>query len=170
MTKIIILGNSSSGKSSLASKIAELYQLSHLDLDTIAWESSSPPQRRIFSQSCQDIVTFMEDKTHWVMEGCYGDLISFVCGYADRLIFLNPSMETCINNCRQRPWEIHKYESLEAQNANLEMLIQWIQEYATRSDEFSLWAHRQIFSNFQGKKVEYNSNWIEDEVISWLGL
>ena len=35
--KLVIFGNSASGKSSLAKKLAEQAQLAHLDLDTLAW-------------------------------------------------------------------------------------------------------------------------------------
>lgn len=169
MAKILIFGNSSSGKSTLAQKIVKTYHFSHLDLDTVAWKAEfKNPQRRSFKDSCTDIVDFTQDKSHWVIEGCYGDLISFISNYCHRLIFLNPDIETCVQNCRQRPWESHKYDSLEAQNTNLEMLVRWIKDYYIRDDEFSLSAHRQIFDSFKGKKVEYNHNWEEKEVFSWL--
>ncbi len=38
------------------------------------------------------------------------------------------------------------------------MLIDWIKQYDVRDDEFSLKAHRELFDNFGGKKVEYTSN------------
>lgn len=53
-----------------------------------------------------------------------------------------------------RPWEPHKYPSKEAQDANLEMLIGWIAEYETRTDTFSLAAHRALFDRFTGDKIE----------------
>ncbi|MGY6528842.1 MAG: shikimate kinase [Cyanobacterium sp.] len=168
--KIIILGNSSSGKSTLAKKIVATYHIPFLDLDTIAWESGLNPQRRSLEDSYGDILNFIQGKNHWIIEGCYGDLISFVGDYGNQLIFPNPDIDTCVQNCRQRPWESHKYESLEAQNTNLEMLITWIKDYPHRNDEFSLSAHGQIFDAFKGKKVEYNRNWEEKEVFSWLDL
>jgi len=166
--KIIILGNSSSGKSSLAQKIAEVYQIPYLDLDTIAWESGLTPQRRSFDDVYADIFEFMESNAHWIIEGCYGDLIASMSEYANQLIFLNPDIEVCLDNCRKRPWESHKYDSLEAQNANLEMLVSWIKKYPHGDDEFSLVAHGHIFKTFEGNKVEYNHNWEEKDVFSWL--
>ena len=50
-----------------------------------------------------------------------------------------------------------EYPSPEAQDENLEMLIGWVREYATRQDEFSLRSHRRLFDGFQGDKVEFSS-------------
>ena len=45
MNKVLIFGNSASGKSTLALKLASQYKLAHLDLDTIAWQASKSPTR-----------------------------------------------------------------------------------------------------------------------------
>ena len=101
---------------------------------------------------------FIQAHNEWVIEGCYSDLLSLAISHCDKLIFLNPGIEACIRNCRSRPWEPHKYPSVEAQNQNLEMLIRWVREYETRDDEFSLRRHRQLFAQFDGEKVEYTDN------------
>jgi adenylate kinase family enzyme len=46
MRKLVIFGNSGAGKSTLALQLAHEEKLAHLDLDTLAWEPSSPPRRR----------------------------------------------------------------------------------------------------------------------------
>jgi hypothetical protein len=38
------------------------------------------------------------------------------------------------------------------------MLLEWVREYETREDEFSLQEHRKLFDDHRGKKVEYGSN------------
>lgn len=78
--------------------------------------------------------------------------------YCTEMIFLNPGVEVCVENCKARPWEPHKYPNPEAQAENLQMLIEWVREYENRDDEFSLREHRQLFDSHIGKKVEYNSN------------
>jgi len=93
-----------------------------------------------------------------VVEGCYADLIELVLDRATELIFLNPGAETCATNCSTRPWEPHKYATPEEQDANLEMLVQWVRDYETRTDEFSLRAHRALFDAFAGTKIEHRSN------------
>jgi hypothetical protein len=90
----------------------------------------------------------------WVIEGCYADLLEATLLRCTQLWFLNPGVEACVENARSRPWEPHKYASKEAQDVNLEMLIAWIRDYPTRSDTFSLRAHRALFDHFSGEKYE----------------
>lgn len=77
---------------------------------------------------------------------------------ATQLIFMNPGVETCIDNCRARPWESHKYASKEEQDERLDFLLDWVKEYETREDEFSLEAHRKLFDQFTCLKLEVRSN------------
>lgn len=154
MQKILIFGNSGAGKSTLAANLAREHQLKHLDLDTLAWLPVNPPRRRDLQESRKEIEAFIATQSSWVIEGCYADLLEIVTPHCSEIIFLNPGTDTCVKNCKSRPWEPHKYASKEAQDANLEMLIEWVKNYETRNDEFSLTAHRRVYDNFKGKKSE----------------
>ena len=112
MTRIVIFGNSGSGKSTLAKQLSTKYALSHLDLDSLAWEDSVPPCRKALHESAALIEEFFEQNQNWVIEGCYSDLLELVTVHANEMIFLNPGVETCIQNCKNRLWEAHKYKSL----------------------------------------------------------
>ena len=158
MRKIIIFGNSGSGKSTLAKQLVVDFSLAHLDLDSLAWKNTNPPQRRKLENSIIEIKIFLNENKSWVIEGCYADLLSSITKYSTEMIFINPGTETCIANCKNRLWEPHKYASKKAQDANLYMLINWVKQYTERTDEFSLKAHRDLFDNFSGNKVEYTSN------------
>ncbi|PHS20667.1 MAG: shikimate kinase [Kangiella sp.] len=158
MKKIIIIGNSGSGKSTLANELSSKYSLVQLDLDSLAWTNAKPPKRKELAESSKDIRLFTDANESWVIEGCYADLIALVVSTATQLIFVNPSFETCINNCKSRPWEPHKYKSKEEQDNNLKMLIEWVKQYTERDDEFSLTAHQNLFDQFDGDKIEYKSN------------
>lgn len=158
MKKTVIFGNSGSGKSTLAIALARRHDAAHLDLDTIAWQAEQPTVRADFAESRAALLRFIENNESWIIEGCYSDLLREATNYCTELIFLNPGVEACVANCRARPWEPHKYATLEAQNENLKMLIDWVREYEIREDEFSLQAHRRLFDSFAGTKVEYRSN------------
>lgn len=158
MERIVIFGNSGSGKSSLAKALSSLYRTEHLDLDVIAWEAERPGVRADFEESKRALMRFIEGADGWVIEGCYSGLLKVAAGYCTELIFLNPGVEACVENCEARPWEPHKYPSREAQDSNLRMLVGWVREYETRDDEFSLREHRRLFDTHEGKKVEYGSN------------
>ena len=153
--RLVITGNSGAGKSTLARQLANDYGLAHLDLDTLAWQPTSPPQRRELAESARDVERFVGAHQAWVVEGCYADLLALLMPIASEWIFLNPGTEACVRNCRQRPWEPHKYASKAVQDRNLDMLLAWVREYENREDEFSLSAHRRLFDAFVGPKTEY---------------
>lgn len=166
MERILIFGNSGSGKSTLAKALAGFHRLPYLDLDVIAWEADRPGVRRPHEESLRELMRFVKGADSWVIEGCYSGLLREAARYCSEIIFLNPGIEACVENCRRRPWEPHKYPSREAQDANLQMLLDWVREYETRGDEFSLSAHRALFDAHEGKKVEYRSN---DEALGRVG-
>ncbi len=158
MKRIIIFGNSGAGKSTLAKRLSDQHDLPHLDLDILAWNDTAPPTRAPIAESCEQIHAFTRANKSWVIEGGYADLLSIVMPSANEMLFLNLPVETCISNARKRPWEPHKYASIEKQDENLPMLIDWIGQYVERDDAFSLKSHRMLFDAFNGKKREYHSN------------
>jgi len=158
LRKIIIFGNSGSGKSTLAKSLCESEGLLHLDLDILAWEDSVPPVRKALSQSKSEIQNFIESNASWVIEGCYCDLLEMAVTSANEMIFMNLSIENCIINAKNRPWEPHKYDSKQAQDANLDMLIAWISQYSKRADTFSEQSHRAFYESFMGNKTMHLSN------------
>lgn len=158
MYKIVIFGNSGSGKTTLANHYVARYQLPYLDLDLIAWENTDPPSRKSLLDSAKSLNQFIDKNNSWVIEGCYADLLSLVVSQSTEVVFLNPGVETCLDNCRNRPWEPHKYSSSEAQNNNLAMLLNWVKQYEQREDEFSLSAHQTLYDAFTGHKKQYNAN------------
>jgi adenylate kinase family enzyme len=158
LSKVVIFGNSGSGKSILATELALKNQLAHLDLDTIAWKASETPERQTILESSKSINDFLIAQHNWVIEGCYADLLAIVTPKADQVIFLNLPVSACVANAKNRPWEPHKYKSKEAQDENLDMLIDWVSQYTSRNDTFSKVAHEKLFEEFQGKKIMYVSN------------
>jgi adenylate kinase family enzyme len=154
IVRILIVGNSGSGKSTLATALARDRALTHIDLDPYAWEPGLPPVRRPVADSVADVTRALASSESWVIEGCYADLLRALFPQATELIFLNPGTETCIRNCRARPWEPNKYASAEEQDRFLEPLLAWVREYETRDDACSLLAHRQLYDDFPGTKRE----------------
>jgi adenylate kinase family enzyme len=155
MFRILIFGNSGSGKSTMARSLSNELGIAHLDLDQLAW--SSPGVRRPLADSALVIEDFLTREAEWIAEGCYGDLIDLLLPHATELRFLNPGTEACVANCRRRPWEPEKYKSPEEQDARLDFLLEWVRQYETRSDEYSLVRHRSLFDAFSGPKQEYTA-------------
>ncbi len=150
--KTLVMGNSSSGKSTLAKTMVSRDGVAHLDLDTLAWAATDPPERLPLVQSKAKIKAFVGAHQSWVIEGCYADLLAMVAEAADQLIFMDLAVEQCVTNAKNRPWEPHKYESKAAQDANLAMLIDWIEQYPLRDDECALNSHINFYKRFSGPK------------------
>ena len=71
---------------------------------------------------------------------------------------MNLSIEQCRENAQARAWEPHKYQSKEAQDKNLAMLLDWISGYETRSDTFSRQSHEVFYDKFNNTKTQITSN------------
>jgi adenylate kinase family enzyme len=151
--RLAIFGNAGSGKSTLARSLAG-DGVAVLDLDTIAWAPNSGAILRSQYAAVDDLWRFCSSHSEWIVEGCYGDLIEAVLPWKPQLIFLNPGEEACLRNCRNRPWEPHKYPSKAAQDANLETLLAWVSAYYSCSGSLSFAAHREIFDRYSGPKRE----------------
>lgn len=158
MRKLLIFGNSGSGKSSLAKRLSSEEGLAHLDLDILAWKATVPPERKPLIDSETEISAFTRASNRWVIEGCYADLLQLALPFANEVIFMNLPVALCIENARARPWEPHKYASKDAQDENLEMLIGWISEYPSRDDVCSETAHQALYDQFAGAKQRITRN------------
>ena len=158
LRKILIFGNSGSGKSTLAKSLVKQESLAHLDLDSLAWLPETPPQRSPKDESKNKIEAFIYSNPAWVIEGCYTDLLEMAAPFANEVIFMNLNTYQCVENAKNRPWESHKYESKEAQDKNLAMLINWIEQYTKRDDVFSYSAHLDFYEDFSGKKSMLTKN------------
>ena len=163
---IVIFGNSGSGKSTIARALGKVASVPVLDLDTIAWKEDQPGVREDVVVSLEKLKAFRLENERWIIEGCYSGLISAAAEYASEIIFLNPGIENCVANCRARKWEPHKYTNQEEQDKNLDFLLEWVREYESRDDEFSLSEHLIIYNAFQGKKTEVKSNEESADLVS----
>jgi len=151
--RIVIYGNSGSGKTTMARSLAAELGVPHLDLDSIAWER--PLVRRSIAATVALLEEFLAESPSWVVEGCYGDVVAAATEHCTELRFLNPGVEACVANCLRRPWEPSKFPSQAEQDAMLEALLAWVREYEARDDEYGLARHRAVFEAFQGSKREY---------------
>jgi adenylate kinase family enzyme len=142
----------------MAKHLAQKHQLTHFDLDTIAWLPTEPPSRAPLDSCRQQLEAFTHANKDWVIEGCYADLLALLAGHANEMVFLNIPVQQCVDNAKARPWEPHKYPSKAAQDENLEMLIAWISEYPHRDDELSFAAHQKLFDMFDGHKHMLTEN------------
>jgi adenylate kinase family enzyme len=153
--RIILLGNAGAGKSTMARRLMNGRSIPRLSLDEIAWAEGT--ERKPLEESVQALRSFIDDNEQWIIEGCYSDLVEVALPFCEELRFLNPGIEVCVENCLKRPWEPEKFSTENEQKETLASLISWVREYETRTDEYGLQRHRQLFERFSGKKREYKS-------------
>jgi adenylate kinase family enzyme len=152
--RVAILGNSGSGKSTVATWLAARSGAARLALDMVAWVPGEIAVARAASQAQADVRTFCSNHDQWVVEGCYTSLIQQAMAFKPLLLFLNPGVDHCIANCQARPWEPHKYRSKQEQDERLDLLLAWVREYYSRDGDMSLVAHRATFASYSGPKQE----------------
>jgi adenylate kinase family enzyme len=153
--RVLVFGNSGSGKSTYARALAMREGWPHLDLDSIVWEPGKIAVQRPGEAVAASLRSFIDSQAAWVIEGCYGELVRAASADCTLLVFLNPGMDACLANNLKRPWAPHKYASLELQNTMLSQLQEWVAGYYQRTDAWSYRVHREIFDAFAGPKVEH---------------
>ena len=150
--RVAVIGNSGSGKSTLARQLANANNAALLDLDTVAWVQGqiAAPQDPTIAAAAVEF--FCLTNPSWVVDGCYASLVEVALNHQPHLIFLDPGEEQCVANCRSRPWEPHKYDSMVEQNERLPFLIAWVQNYYVRQGDMSHAEHVSLFESYAGPK------------------
>ena len=143
LTRTLIIGNSGSGKSWLAQRLAQQLREPWTDLDRIHWLSDehSIPRPRAEALAMARIAA---DEQRWVIEGVYGWIISEILHRATALIWLCVDDEECIANIHQR--ETQDDERLVA-------MLEWAGSYRKRDDSSGFAAHQRLFEDFDGSKI-----------------
>ncbi|HEX4049414.1 MAG TPA: hypothetical protein VHY19_00850 [Steroidobacteraceae bacterium] len=150
--KVAIIGNAGSGKSTLARAIFQERRWPVLDLDTLAWEPQKDAVPRAEADARRDVEAFCDAHSNWIVEGCYAEFVTAALRHSPLLVFLEPGMEQCLENCRRRPWEAHKFGSKTEQDEKLAFLLSWVREYYTRDGSLSLRAHETLYEHYLGPK------------------
>ena len=149
----------------LAGQLGVALSLTALDLDTVAWEPGTIAVARTEQAATADVTAFCAAHDRWVVEGCYAGLVRHALEHSPILLFMDPGVDACLANCRDRPWEPHKYSSKDEQDEKLEFLLSWVREYYSRDGDLSLTAHQELFDAYRGPKLRLahrDRSWLDD--------
>jgi adenylate kinase family enzyme len=150
--RIAVIGNAGAGKSTLARTLQARTGADRLDLDGLYWERGRSAVRRPIEAARGDVTAFCDARATWIVEGCYADLVEPLLARRPLLLWLDPPLEACLRHCRERPWVPHKFASAAEQDARLDALLAWVQDYETREGELSRAGHDALFRAYRGPK------------------
>jgi adenylate kinase family enzyme len=166
MKKVIIIGNSGSGKTWLGMRAAAVLETPYVGLDTIFWEPGGYNRSRDFSE-CEARLREIQSSHGWLAEGVFGHLADVLIPFADTLIFVDLSWEECRENLEKRGSESSRQLDPVSAEKNFRSLLEWASCYEVRDSKASRRYHRQLFDNFPGTKYRLASR---EEVVRLLRM
>ena len=152
--RTLILGNSGSGKSWLATKIAEALGSKAVDLDVIHWEPGGYGVVRN-KQVAIGMVHQEALGAAWVIEGVFGWLAQETVPHATALVWLDIPIGECLDNIRRRGLRRG------GDAASFEALLDWTAAYEERQTSSSHVGHTRMFNDFPRQRRRFQSR---DEV------
>ena len=98
--RVLIFGNSGSGKSTFAQQLAARHALALLNLDEVVGSHAEFAQFRMGEEIIRELEAFVAAHPAWVIEGCYGRWMEHLLSHATEIVFLNPGEEVCLGHGR----------------------------------------------------------------------
>lgn len=84
--RISVVGTTGSGKTTLARQIAQKFQIPHIELDALYWESNwTAASEQVF----QNRVINALKGDRWVIDGNYSEVRGIIWSQADTVVFLD---------------------------------------------------------------------------------
>jgi len=150
LKRTVVVGNSGSGKSSLARSIAELIKAPAIDLDLIHWRDEAYGSRQDETVA-KRLVAEVAARPAWVIEGVYGWLARLALPSATLLIWLDLPWEDC------RAGLVARGLRRGMTSADQAALVAWAAEYWTRDSSSSYYGHLRLFEAFNWTKLRFTS-------------
>ena len=143
--RIVIIGSTSSGKSTLAQQLAKRFNLNFIDLDALHWE---PNWQEAPLEVFRERVSLAVQVPAWVVAGNYHIVRDLIWPHAEAIIWLDYSLPVIFSRLWNRTWR-RWWSQEELWNGNRENI--WT--------HFKLWSPESLFhwlfKTYWRRKCEY---------------
>ncbi|MBU2712991.1 AAA family ATPase [Zooshikella harenae] len=154
--KVVIVGNSGSGKTWLANEISQSLSIPKVSLDDLFWQQGGYTQKRD-TREINYLINESKKELAWIVEGVFGELAKEYLDIADCLIWLDLEWNICkqriLNRARENAQEPYYKQTEQSLNA----LLQWAEQYYERRDLRSYLGHKKLFEMFDRNKYHFQS-------------
>ena len=145
--RTVVIGNSGSGKTWLAQRLARLRGVPCVHLDDLFWM----PGRFDIKRPAADVAAIVDEQLRvdgWVVEGVFGDLAAQFLPAATQLLWLHLPWAVCEQRLRGRGAQNSHHHGRQASPQDLGELLEWAGAYDTRLTASSEQGHRALFDGF----------------------
>ncbi len=154
--KIIILGNSGSGKTWLATRLSNMLPAPIVHLDDIFWEPGRFDKKRN-RKEIELLIKESQASSSWIVEGVFGELAQQYLDVAGLLVWLDIDWHICKTRLEERGSESKIHLGREQSEEGLNQLLEWASCYYHRRDLRSHEGHKTLFEKFSRNKTRLKS-------------
>lgn len=86
--KILIVGTVGTGKTTLAKKLAEEYNIRHYEIDSIVHDDNESGRKRSVQEQ-EKIIKKIDEENSWIIEGTLRKNLYYLLDIADKIIYLD---------------------------------------------------------------------------------
>lgn len=148
--KILIIGNSGSGKSWLGRELSSKHNIPVFEMDKVVWETGGFNKKRSKEDLANSIIE-IKKKGCWIVEGVFGDVAEKFIDEATELIWLNHDWSKCLENLKKRGPNYDTYENSKDAEKAFDELVEWASKYWERDGYCCYNFHKELETSFKRK-------------------
>lgn len=154
--RMVIVGNSGSGKTWLANNLAKFNGSQVIHLDHIFWEPGGFDKKRS-PEVVAKLIDESKNGVSWIAEGVFGELAEKFIERAQYFVWLDIAWPICRDRLLKRGAESKRHMDREESAKGLRQLIEWASRYYERKNARSYEGHKKLMNNFHGERIYLNS-------------
>ncbi len=157
MKRILIIGNSGSGKTWLGKALSKKLTIPLFHMDHIRWDKGGYEIRRSATDINKDLEA-IKNQDQWILEGVFGKMAEVCCSFSSMLIWLDLPWEECKKNLLGRGPQFEEVLLPPEREKALSKLIEWAAKHEFRDDANSWGFFNTLYTDFENMKARFQSH------------